>query len=231
MTGSRKRRHSGKDKNECEMVGMANNVNSNHSSVSLKKRSNEEDIKQLRKTRSSSKRQDVVEDEKKAKISKCKFQERDETVEMEVDEGNEMSDGEIDSESDEDSQMVDPSSDGDDGTISNENAEQSATYSTDNEIDAEDEEELRKRQKREKRKEKLERWASMENKLDTLSSTLQTMQQMMVEKGFFEEKNTEKPQRKEKGKQNHQEGKISDSETSEVTIYKNAVPRVNEVLV
>ena len=54
---------------------------------------------------------------------------------------------------------------------------------------------------------------------------------MMVEKGFFEEKNTEKPQRKEKGKQNHQEGTISDSEMSVVTIYKNAVPGVNEVLV
>ena len=67
----------------------------------------------------------------------------------------------------------------------------------------------------------------MEDKLDSLSSSLKLMQDMMTEKGFFKDNRSNKKKSKgQKGKSNKND-LLSQTSSSETTIYKNAVKRID----
>ena len=121
------------------------------------------------------------------------------------------SDGEIDSENEEDDEQ---------GVASAMNQSILSTASTASESDDED------RPSFSKPKGKIQ-CKSMEEKLDTLTNTLQVMQEMMIKKGFFEDgKNDTAAKKTKKGKKsvNSHLGSGSD-----VTVYKNAVEFVEPV--
>ena len=85
---------------------------------------------------------------------------------------------------------------------------------------SEDDQEKKHREKKERKKACKERCQSMEKKLDTVTSTLQIMQQMMQEKGFFTDPT------KNSGTDNKGKDISSNSAVSETTIYGNAVKRI-----
>ena len=123
------------------------------------------------------------------------FEEGDEMIQMQV----QASDGELDS--DEDSDSSEDENEDDQSTMGSDNEsvnQQSEEESNNNHTQSEaetnemDEEEIERRQKYRKKKKqaKQERRANMEQKLDTLSTTLQAMQEMMAQNGMLKNKNS-----------------------------------------
>ena len=146
---------------------------------------------------------------------KASFNEDDEFVEMEA-EGNITSDGEIDSEvsdGDNDNSDVEHETSSDHVDETQEFSNQS---SDDRDVSPEVDHRIVKKQKKQ---EKERHRASMEAKLDSLTSSLQVMQDLMVKKGIVGEvANREKQDGKEK--------QLDDM--SETTVYCNAVPQLDK---
>ena len=149
-------------------------------------------------------------------VVKASFNEDDEFVEMEA-EGNITCDGEIDSEvSDGDNDNSDVEHETSSDQVVDETQEFSNQSRDDHDVSPEVDHRIVKKWKKQ---EKERHRASMEAKLDSLTSSLQVMQDLMVKKGIIgEAANREKQDGKEK--------QLDDM--SETTVYCNAVLQLDK---
>ena len=108
--------------------------------------------------------------------------------------------------------------------INDHKSENETENDSQNDHESTDEEEIeRKRNEKCKRKqERRDRRASMEQKLDTLSNTLEVMRGLMQEKGILGDSSSSGKSKKVRGKNRDSNHSASDEE-SETTIYHNAV--------
>ena len=143
---------------------------------------------------------------------------------MEID-GNITSDGEIDSNNESDHRESEEESmeDEERELVLNDtrDTEQEISQSNDESMD-EEEIQRRREAKRKRKQEKRECRESMEKKLDTLSSSLQVMQELIVENGLLSSKQRKRSGQNSKG--NVSFNSLGDSET---TIYRDAIPPVD----
>ena len=165
-------------------------------------------------------------------IEKATFSEEQDMVEFEV--KNARDDFASDSESESESE----------GKVSDGDDEDTQTDKTDTQSDSESEGEINSSQEPEGDRRrprsvvekdthsKDNRRESVEDKLDSLSTTLSVMQDMMLKKGFFEIETNEKQKRRKKNS-----GRVSVSDfvmeasqpsASETTIYQNTVEPVDD---
>ena len=153
------------------------------------------------------------------------FPEDDDVVNMYV-EGTITNNGEINSEEDEtDDEADEPNPSQSDDEIQNNSMEQEAEQQSDDENN--EEEDQKREEKCMRKQERRERRASMEQLIESLSSSVKIMQQMMASKGFAEPTDSQRNWNNRQGKTNSTESG-SDHE-SETAIYQNAVPKLNTV--
>ena len=169
------------------------------------------------------------------------FEEDSDVVEMHV-EGEITSEGELPSDTDE-SEIEEPENenDGDTSGYAVNHQQTSSEYSDIQQSEAESDASQYSTSQRKKKKRRGKKRQNMEQKLDNLTNVLSVMQQMMIQKGFLEDKDdksTDPPSKKVKSKVvkintdgQAEKGKEychnSDS-NSDTTVYKNAVADATE---
>ena len=215
-------------------VDMETSNQNNSHSVTSEPKQRKLDKAETSRGRKSDQENNVMDKKSKKNVQKISFHEDDDEVDMEV-QGNitsddedyasdSESDGEIQSESNEESKH-------DESYVEEEHA-QMVTESENSQNESTDEEEIqRKLQERQKKKKgKCEKRVSMEKKLDTLSSNLQAMQDMMLQKGFFMEKPDKTGDSKRSDTRSDRGGKTNENSDNEsdITIYQNAVRKVTQ---
>ena len=201
MPGQRKRHNSAKSETK-EKKMIQKNRNDNHSAERVKTCSTSKEVDQA----SDESQNDKVQVEVNEETVRATFHEDDEVVDMEIEgHDNVSSDDEADSESDDEEGLLH-----DDEKPS----EDEETVPEEQNIESEDEKAERRKYKRQRKMERCEKRASIEQKIDTLSSSILAMQEIMTQQGFS-------TRTRHKGRSSTE----SDDE-SQATIYKNAVPQL-----
>ena len=220
------------------------NKNSNHTSGKVRKLSKREDL-ETNKVRVKS---PPVKNNKEKQIimTTSMFEEDGNEVAMEIQADKDVSDGE-----DKDQSFADDSNselESDDGEISdreesnddNENEEQHLTnqqeLSNEEAISDSEDEKLaqKKAEKQQRRQARKERRESMENKLDSLTSSVQVMQELMMKSGYghqeaMQPSTSSKPRKTGKNGCNQKDSSDQIEALSKTTIYKDAVRKQMEV--
>ena len=224
-TRTRKRKGDSEDRDRPATVDMVNK-NSNHAPATNMKQ---------RKVASAVKK---VEKETKGRDKhKETFQEDDEVVDMEI-KGSISSDGEIDSDNEdteeedsgsEDENEAESEEDNDDNDDPNDvdnsqKMQEDAPGHSDYEESESEEDRMRHEAKRKCKTDRRERRATMEKRLDTISSSLQAMQTLMLQKGMLDV-----PKEKEKAGNSRKGTSFGSDEDSETTVYQNAVQKINRL--
>ena len=169
------------------------NTNSNH--VETVTKSHKLDMGAAKVDKKQPKSKVLLNESKKKQNSACKaqFKEDQDMVDMEVDPGSTISDGEIDPNSDSDhssdneveKQSEQRSLDSEsDCEINDQKSENKTENDSQNDQESTDEEEIKRKsnEKHKRKQERRDRRASMEQKLDTLSNTLEVMRGLMKRK-------------------------------------------------
>ena len=229
------------DGNQASSVDRENE-NSNHCTDTSKKRWNGEKCNFVAKKTKSSTEEAV---DKGKEVGACsasgavQFEEDDQLIQMDVDADDFSSEGEVEeSDSENADQQMEVSMNHSLISTAEMDSEAEATEA-ESETENEEIPEHEAGRQRVGRSKETKKRVSVEDKLDTLTSTLQVMQDMMIKKGFFEDEKTRKSEKKKgekpkiidkpnKKKVNEMGTTSATVTSSETTIYEKAVKQVSE---